>query len=453
MRRLFVVIAGAAALAAANAAEVAPESLAHPFEKAELRGTAGKTFYKVGERMEFRLRLDDAYDIPEGGYFVKWRMFDDDGKSSEGREPLPLKDEIVLATTLAAPGFVRVSAEVVDGNGKAVRTPLKRDHDRIFFEGSAGAGVDQITQTNAAPPDFAEYWRRELQRLCATPLEVVSKEECETPRKDVRIYAVAVRAPKRHTRPASARIDDVDVVTGFLAVPRDETKKYPARVEFQGYGVHEQRTPQWFDGSFITFFVNAHGARLNAPREYYDKLKSDLKTLDSRGREWDYGLNPEENASPDTSYFNGVAMRACRALQFVKSLECWNGRDLVTSGGSQGGMQSIAAAALDRAVTRVECQIPWCCDIPSGDSKRIRQIWGAPWSPGMGYYTAANFAKLINSNATVEITRAALGDELCPPAGVAAFYNALECRKSITWLQGSTHGYVPQTMKEEFKFP
>ena len=140
-------------------------------------------------------------------------------------------------------------------------------------------------------------------------------------------------------------------------------------------------------------------------------------------------------------------------MQFVKALECGNGRDFVTSGGSQGGMQSIAAAALDRSVNRVECQIPWCCDIPSGDSKRIRQIWAAPWSPGMGYYTAANFAKLINLDATVEITRAALGDELCPPSGVAAFYNALECRKSITWLQGSTHGYVPQTMKEEFKFP
>ena len=83
-------------------------------------------------------------------------------------------------------------------------------------------------------------------------------------------------------------------------------------------------------------------------------------------------------------------------------------------------------------------------------SGRIRQTWGAPWAKGLAYFDAAHFAPMIKSPKKVQITRAALGDELCPPAGVAAFYNALPCNKSIKWVQGSTHGYVPQSLREEF---
>ena len=40
--------------------------------------------------------------------------------------------------------------------------------------------------------------------------------------------------------------------------------------------------------------------------------------------------------------------------------------------------------------------------------------------------------------------KAGLGDYTCPPRGIAAFWNALECDDaSIRWVQGSTHGHVP----------
>ena len=429
----------------------APEKLTHPFEKAELRGSAGKTFYNVGEPITFRLWLDDVYDIPEGKYSIKWGMFDDDGKHSEGREPLPLAKPIVLTDMLGKPGFVRVSAEVVDEGGKAVRTTLKRNHDRIFFEGGAGADVDKIKSVVPVPDDFGEYWMKEKKRLAAVPVEVLEKKPCDTDRKDVDIFAVKVRCAPRRTKPASARIPDVDYVTGYLVVPKDHSKKYPARVEFQGYGVHYQETPRWFDGNIITFFVNAHATELGRERAYYDELRrSLLHTKDSSGRDWEYGLNPEENASPDTSYFNGMVMRVIRAFEYVKSLPEWDGKALVSCGGSQGGLQSIWGAALDPDVTMLDCHIPWCCDMGPEKSGRIRQTWGAPWAKGLAYFDAAHFAPMIKSPKKVQITRAALGDELCPPAGVAAFYNALPCNKSIKWVQGSTHGYVPQSLREEF---
>lgn len=421
----------------------APGDVQHPFAKATLRGTAEKTFAKAGEPIRFTLRLDDAYDIPEGKYFIRWRMFDDDGKKSEGKEPLPLAKPLVLEDTLAKPGFVRVSACVVDANGKEVRAHAKRSNERVFFEGGAGADVDRVRSLVKMPADFDEYWANQKKRLAATPIEVIAKEERPSNNKNLKIYAVKVACPG--PRP----------VTGYLCVPTEEKLaktggKAPARVFFRGYGVHNEKAPTWDDDNFISFHVNAHGCELDMGEAFYRKLHDELMTTDSKGRRHEYGLNPEENANPGTSYFNGMGLRVLRALEFVKSLPEWNGKDLFTIGGSQGGLQSIWGGALDKDVTRIQCEIPWCCDMGPKDSGRIQQVWGAEWADGLAYYAAVNFTHLIKAPKRVEIPRAALGDELCPPAGVAAFYNALKCPKSIKWVQGSTHGYVPQSLREEF---
>ena len=48
-------------------------------------------------------------------------------------------------------------------------------------------------------------------------------------------------------------------------------------------------------------------------------------------------------------------------------------------------------------------------------------------------------------NAKVIITRAGLGDYVCPPSGLAILYNNLATSdKTIVWVQGSDHGFVPE---------
>ncbi len=50
----------------------------------------------------------------------------------------------------------------------------------------------------------------------------------------------------------------------------------------------------------------------------------------------------------------------------------------------------------------------------------------------------------------MEITRAGLGDYTCPPSGLAAYYNAISAPKSILWVQGSRHGYIPPDPNQKF---
>lgn len=47
----------------------------------------------------------------------------------------------------------------------------------------------------------------------------------------------------------------------------------------------------------------------------------------------------------------GMLLRDWRALQWAKTLPEWNGKDVAVAGGSMGGYQALAMAALDPGVT------------------------------------------------------------------------------------------------------
>ena len=69
-----------------------------------------------------------------------------------------------------------------------------------------------------------------------------------------------------------------------------------------------------------------------------------------------------------------MVLRVKRALQYLKTVKGWNGRDLIASGGSQGGLQTIWAAACGEGVTRAESGITWCCDMIRNDERLARKI-------------------------------------------------------------------------------
>lgn len=52
-----------------------------------------------------------------------------------------------------------------------------------------------------------------------------------------------------------------------------------------------------------------------------------------------------------------------RALEYLKSRPEWDGKILIVHGGSQGGWQSLVAAAFDPAVTYVQAEAPAYCNI------------------------------------------------------------------------------------------
>ena len=136
-----------------------------------------------------------------------------------------------------------------------------------------------------------------------------------------------------------------------------------------------------------------------------------------------------------------MALRVMRALQFVKALPQWNGKDLRIFGGSQGGLQTIWAAGLDPQVTYAQPSIPWCADL--GAHKTINRLngWRPDYVPALDYYDIVNHAKRIPLTCHTDIERAGLGDSDCPPSGVTIIYNNIPGPKKIRFCQGSDHGF------------
>ena len=401
--------------------------------------------YKPGEEMVFTLALQNlSGEIPADRYFLRWERTGDDGIKENGRMPLSVTP-FVYKTRIDKPGFVRLYAEVVDADGKTLNREFTGDKTtpegqaaanrfeqqprNLFFDGGAGVDIDTL-QAVPEPPDFDAFWKKQAERLDRVPVEP-KLIEMASPNPEVRMYAVEVQCA------------GIRPVTGYLTVPKavDAGAKFPCRLATVGYTDNPIPPPQGARGDEIRFEINAHGMRLpefGGDDGYYKAFRSEIQ---SRGH--GYAFDPVENADPETAYFNGMALRVKRALQYLKTLPGWDGKKLIASGGSQGGLQTIWAAGSGEGVTLAESAITWGCDIGGTELGRNRGGWHLHWVPALGYYDAVNFAKRVPTSCRVEISRAGLGDYVCPPSGLAILWNNLSGPKKICWVQGCQHDYVP----------
>ena len=388
-------------------------------------------FYTIYEPIEFVLEMDFGGQELEGNYTLDWSCSGDDGVTQKGQSAAT--EPVHIQTVLDRPGFVHVHALLRDPDGKAVvNAKGVGEAGKVTFDGGAGVDVEQIHGI-PEPPDFDGFWKRQLAKLDEVPLAVNYMTEVPSPMEGVKVYAVSVACPG----PAP--------VTGYLAIPEGAAEhSLLAIVRFQGYSTNLQQVSRWLSKSAVIFEINAHGYDLlkahdpETGKQYHQDYVAALK---SNG--YSYAFDPAQNQNPETAYFNGMALRVLRALQFVKSLREWDGKTLEARGGSQGGLQTIWAAALDHDVTSAFPEVPWCCNLAGKSCGRMAPSWGIPYVKELNYYDPIHLAKRIPKSCSVNVVRAGLGDYTCPPSGIAAFYNNLECPKEIKWVQGSTHGFVP----------
>ena len=432
-------------------------AMAGLLDKAWLRGTTDKDplTYAPGEEMVFTIApMDLDGEVPPGAYFLDWKRSDDYGLVEQGKAPLT-GEPFVYKTKLDKAGFVRLQVYVVDKDGVRYAkkytgddsTPegmkAKKEYEQkkrpVFFDGGAGVNIDTL-KTHEEPKDFDAFWAKQYARLDLVPLKD-ERIEIPSPGPNARLYAVRVDCAG--LRP----------VTGYLSVPRgvDEGKTYPCRLETHGYSgdgcVHA--APKRVRDNEIVLNINAHGLKLVE----FGATDADTKALrwEIRSNGNSYAFDAKQNADPEVAYFNGMVLRVKRALQYLKTVKGWDGKGLIASGASQGGLQTIWAAACGEGVTRAESCVTWCCDMFSDDARRERRIsgdgWYIPWTDSMGYYDAANFAKRIPRSCHTYITRAGLGDYICPPMGLAKLWNNIPGNKKIMWVQGRQHGNEPPYYK------
>jgi len=385
-----------------------------------LRGTTDKevAIYKVGEKMEFTLKLYDEDNVVVGKK-IKWTRSGDDGKVENG-EGITTEHGVKIVTSTDKPGFVRVKAFAFEDDGKNIVGYVggwgANKNGDIFFDGGACVEPEKLKSVEE-PNDFDSFWQKMKAELNEVPLSAKLKEV--TP-KDAKVKVFEVELDCAGPKP----------VTGYLTIPLNaKPKSLAAIVSFHGYGTGKHNVPAWLNEWNIVFDVNAHGMKLGQDDAYYAQLQKDLSG---------YCFNKDENSNRHKTYYYGMALRVMRALQYVKTLPEWNGKDLQSNGGSQGGLQGLWGAGLDADVTSCDIWSPWCCDL--GGVNLGRQLgWRPDFTEAINYYDPVHHAKRIKGKVHLV---ANYGDYVCPPSGVWTVYNNIAHEnKSMEVFQGCTHGY------------
>lgn len=396
------------------------------------RTAEDKCFYAAGETMTFRLQVGGIAELPAGSWTIAWTRTGDDGVTQSGTAPVSLSAPCEITTSLDRPGFVRLEAHVVGAP------------DAVRFDGGAGVDFAGIVANQGEPSDFEGFWRHQLAGLARVPMDPEAVE-ITSPKAGVKLYRVRLGCVGG--KPA----------TGYLSVPEGEGP-YVAQLVFYGYN------ESWSEGALnppsagiiaansIQFRVNAHGLELGREASYYAAAREAV-SFGANGHGW----NPADNAAPETCYFLNMALRGVRAAEYVQTLPKWNGRDLYVTGGSQGALQSVLVASLCPKVSRADVNINWLCDLRGkAFGGRLASEFQPEYRPGLDYFDEVFHARRIGAACAVYVSQAGLGDYTSPPSGIACFYNALRCKKSITFKQNAEHGWTtsdPTTPTYAFSAP
>ena len=190
-----------------------------------------------------------------------------------------------------------------------------------------------------------------------------------------------------------------------------------------------------------------------APRGTLCRPATTAKYYERTAKTW---YRPTEGDDDrDAWFWHDLFYRVMRALDFIKSRPEWNGKDLVVSGGSLGGIQTIAAAALDPQVTLAVVGVPAFCDFQSFKAGRdygsvcyrspegLERLKSNEKIQSMvAYHDAVNFAPMIECDVYV---CTGFTDELCSPSNVYAFYNNLTAAHSRIMTTNPRTGHYGTT--------
>lgn len=330
---------------------------------------------------------------------------------------------VTITATRGEPGALLAYIYAAD----RVKQPLP-----LAFGGAVFA-PDKIGFSAPEPVDFDAFWQGKLMELAAVPMNpVVAKVDVASVKNSegVDYYKVTLDNIKGTH------------VQGQLARPA-VGEKFPAIVMFQFAGVYALDKPQVIAQAkpgWLAFNISAHDLPIDESDEYYKNLKEGaLKNYMYIG-----------NEDRETSYFLRMFLGCVRAVQYVVSRPDWDGKTLVVTGTSQGGLQSFVAAGLCPQVTDVMTLVPAGCDVygPLANPPRAFcwPYWLSNWGPKdrdmkkvqttAGYFDGDYFASRIHCPTLIAV---GLLDEAARSAGVIAAYNAIQAPKELLIMPDSDH--------------
>jgi len=366
--------------------------------------------YQPSETIRWSIQVR-SNDAPEARYVIK------KGGITEVRKGVvPLTNgKGELEASLAEPGWLLAEISVAASTGKTVRSL-----------GGALVSPEKIARADKRPDDFDSFWEAKLAELAAVPPNV---------------HLDPANGGKANVEYFKVTMDNIrgSHIRGQLARPASGGK-LPAMLIVQWAGVYPLQKG-WVTGpaseGWLCLNINAHDLPIDEPDSFY-KTQNDGPLS---------GYPAIGNDNRETSYFLRMYLSCYRAAQYLADRPDWDGRTLIVTGGSQGGLQTFVTAALHPKITAGLAAVPAGCDLNGPVANRLpgwpMWYWATKGKDetkvreASRYYDVVNFASRIKCPLLVGV---GLIDTTCPSPGVFAACNQLAGPKEIVPLPLGEHG-------------
>jgi len=319
---------------------------------------------------------------------------------------------------MAQPGFLRCHVTYTE-NGITYQN-----------SGTAAIAPEQIKPTAVLPADFVDFWNKNLEEASRIPLESVLTLMPEKTTFHSEIYHVSFRNITGH-------------IYGILTKPK-KSGKYPAILIVPGAGVRPYNERN-INQDVITLQIGIHGIPVNLyDSPIYDNLAAGALA----------NYNTANLEDRDRYYYKRVYVGCVRAVDFLYSLEGFDGKNIGVMGGSQGGALSIVTAGLDERIRYLVSYYPALSDLTGylhGRAGGWPHLFKNTFTnqpdkiSTSAYYDVVNFAREVKVPGMYSF---GFNDNVCPPTSIYAAINVIPGSKEISLYKDAAHWMYPEQSSE-----
>lgn len=376
--------------------------------------------YQPGETVKFNIRATKN-NIPlqnvDTYYEISYDMM-----APLKKKNVKLKDGVltVHAGTMKMPGFLRC------------RVWIKHDGKTYGGYATAAFAPEEIKPTAILPLDFESFWEKAKAENSKIPIDSRLRLLPERCTGKVNVYELNIQNYRIGSR-----------IYGILCIPK-APGKYPALLRVPGAGVrpYNGMIAEAEEG-MITLDIGIHGIPVTMDPIIYNNL------LNSALNQYQY-INWDNR---DEVYFKRVYLGCVRAVDYIFSMNEFDGQNIIVYGGSQGGALAITTAALDSRIQGLVSFYPALCDLngyvhgrAGGWPHLFRNSTDSPEvlkqkTENTPYYDVVNFARKIKVPGFYYL---GFNDMTCPPTSMYSAYNMITAPKTLEIMEEAGHFSYPE---------
>ena len=392
------------------------------------------SYYRIGQQATLRVVAREG-GVPLDGTVLRYKvapeMF-----LPEAYDSVVFKngEATIVMGTMTEPGFLACQYEFRTSDGKT-----QKDLVKVAY------APEQIKTFTPMPKDFEQFWQKARKEARQVDLE---PEYFDVP---------DATNDKLTTKLVRLHVGKNKWIYGYLTIPRSNSQisilksQFPVVLCPPGAGSNKIFPSDYFGNEGMIYMkIEIHDNDPRIPDDEYNHMRA--KKCD--------GYMRRGMASRDTYYYKDVYVGCARAVDFLCSLAEWDGRNVIVTGGSQGGALTIVTAALNEKVTMCAPFYPALCDLTGFLHQRAGgwpKFFSGFYKDGMTdiandqavetlqYFDVVNFASILKVPTFMSW---GYSDDTCSPTSVWAAWNAITAPKEKDITPSSGHWRFPSSQQK-----